>query len=173
MITQWAYDHRCSLLEIRWPSQRAVVVFDLTLDEDSQQDTATIVFPLFPPVVKPDCDRSDFDKIDPFNVETSEEIFDRIYFGCHHYENCIEKREKILGITSNGTPNGNTPNGTLNGIKPNGGGSFQTHMETIGGTTRASVGLLCEWRRHYLINSIINCVLVTGVLNISGFGVGV
>jgi hypothetical protein len=151
MITQWAYDHRCSLLEIRWPSQRAVIVFDQTPDDDSQQDTVHIGLPLFPPVVKPDCESSDPDKIDPFNVETSEEIYDRIYFGCHQYETCIQKREKEMGIT------------------PNAGGSFQTHMETIGGTTRASVGLLCEWRRHYLINIIINILLVTGVLNIAGY----
>ena len=167
MVTvQYSYEARCSILENRWPSHRCVILWGLPRQEplwDSDALTAGVVFSR-PNVTNEEehanTEREIEDSADPFSVETSEELYDKIYFGCasYHVESASEHRSRQMQLSS--------PIGS-------GSGTFHKYTDEVGQGSRQIIGRLVEWRRYYTINMFINCLMVLGVLNISGLIVSI
>ena len=158
VITQYSYDVRCSILEQRWPSHRAVVLWGLPRQDNISGDkiyTAEAVFPRLKVADKKDAGEGVDDFADPFCVETSEELYDKIYFGCHkyHIETESEHRSRQMELSPIGS----------------GSSTFHKYTDEVGQMSRQLIGLLVEWRRYYMINLFINCLLVLSMLNMSGF----
>ena len=158
MVTQYSYEYRCSILELRWPSHRSVVMGQLAHHAvDQSLKTAHVSFPGPPDSyqVHPNQDKNVNEETlcdDPFNIEESEEIFDRIY-GCHVYhESAAEHKKKQIELAPLGSATE----------------SFHTYMDNVGNKSRQRIGSLVEWRRYYAINMIINGLLCLGVLKMSG-----
>jgi hypothetical protein len=87
------------------------------------------------------------DDFDPFNVEASEKMFDALY-GCHIHV----KKGPVQKVG---------PGSLLSRIIQNG---PQIDTDGDGNGTRKKVGLLIEWRRYYIVNMIINALLVVSLL---------
>jgi hypothetical protein len=82
---------------------------------------------------------------DPFDVDTSEKVFNQIY-GCHLYN------EYYIDTSVSGCNNLVT----------------FTDRDGDGNGTQCMVGMLVEWRRHYLLSMIINMMLVCILLQLTG-----
>ena len=154
MCTQHSYDHRCSILENRWPNERAVLTWNMPRQAEFTDEVthkAEIVFPRHPGPIKTspitEGVKDELADIDPFNVETSEQLFDRIYHGGYMETATEHMRHLVL-----------TPVG-----------SFRSYTDQVGQLRRKTVGLHVEWSRYYAVNMIINIVLVAGLLNFTGF----
>ena len=152
--TQYAYEYRCIIIENRWPSEKAVIMWNLprqTKLPEVVTDTAAVLFPRFPVAYTKDSKNRQVEEessnIDPFNAETSEQIFDRIYYGCYIESAAEHMKQLVL-----------TPVG-----------SFRNYTNNVEGLTRKSVGLRVEWSRYYGVNMMINTLLVLGIFNLSGF----
>lgn len=163
---QHSYEVCCSILENRWPSHRCVILWGLPRQEplcDSNTFTTDVVFPRSKVADKEYSRKNEKemdDSADPFSVETSEELYDKIYLGCtsYHVETASEHRSRQMQLSS-----------------PIGWGSdtFHKYTDEVGQGSRQIIGRLVEWRRYYMINIFINCLVVLGVLNISGLLVSV
>ena len=154
VTTQYTYEYRCNIVENRWPSEKAVIAWNSPRQEKLSEpviQSTEVVFPRFPVTNKEDSKnnmvKGDQSALDPFNVETSEQLFDRIYYGCY-LESATEHVKQLVW----------TPTG-----------SFRKSTNQVDGLTRKTVGLRVEWARYYAINMAINTLLVLGILKLSGF----
>jgi hypothetical protein len=135
-----------------------VVLWGLPRQDNISGDkiyTAEAVFPRLKVADKKDSGEGVDDCADPFSVESSEELYDKIYFGCHkyHIETESEHRSRQMELSPIGS----------------GSSTFHKYTDEVGQVSRQLIGLLVEWRRYYMINLFINCLLVLSMLNMSGF----
>jgi hypothetical protein len=87
---------------------------------------------------------------DPFNTNTSERIFNAIY-GCYvHNEHHAEARAM----------------GSVNPVSC-------TDHDGDGNGTQRKVGMLVEWRRHYLLSMFINTLLICILFQITGVEINI
>ena len=154
LCTQHSYEHRCSILENRWPNERAVLTWNLPRQTEFTDEVihkAEIVFPSslnsIETYATSERVKDELSDVDPFNVETSEQLFDRIYHGGYIESASEHVRHLVL-----------TPVG-----------SFRSYTDQVGQMRRKTVGLQVEWSRYYAINLAINILLVLGLLNFTGF----
>jgi hypothetical protein len=156
-MTQYSYEKRCSVLEQRWPSHRAVILWGLPRQEllSSEHSTAEVVFPRAKGVGKEGSQNVIEDCVDPFSVETSEELYDKIYYGCHkyHVETESEHRSRQMQLSPIGS----------------GSSTFHKYTDEVGQGSRQLLGRIVEWRRYYAINLFINCLLLLRMLSMCGF----
>lgn len=138
----------------------------------------------FPPAIDKGCVSEMYEQEldidgDPFNVEVSERVFNRLY-GCasdsdQAMDSGLKSSDGVLTVSFTDTIEFHRRSSCLRGtvfsdgvyVKSMGESECTTDSDGDGIGMRKIVGMTVEWRRYYLINIFINALLVLSLMDLT------
>jgi hypothetical protein len=188
-IVSYRHHRLCSIFEQTWPTRCSMVPW-CVVDTDTTEHTTTAGDPWSDTVKSAKTLKTpgDIDIGSEENIETNAEMFDKLY-GCHIWKSdnadivhVVDQDHRVLTVELTDDFSMYNQMYKMDSISRCGEISrglhiaqlgaapqlFHTYIDEFGIRTRRMIGLLTEWRRYYLINMLIDAILFTTLLNMTG-----